>query len=107
MCRTTVIALSPPLRAGPQNTKPLPEAKYQTEPFRRRILPKLKVDRCFVFFGKPGAGVPLHDMSAFGPKRTCACAPQMSAFGGKADILLMSFVVKALPRLPILADEIP
>src|SRR5262249_254676 len=26
-------------------------------------------------------------MSAFGPKRTCASALQMSAFGGKADIL--------------------
>src|SRR5215475_10071738 len=25
-------------------------------------------------------------MSAFGPKRTCACALHMSAFGGKADI---------------------
>jgi hypothetical protein len=26
-------------------------------------------------------------MSAFGPKRTCASALQMSAFGGKADII--------------------
>src|SRR5262245_37592632 len=25
-------------------------------------------------------------MSAFGPKRTCATAPHMSAFGGKADV---------------------
>src|SRR5262245_24370815 len=25
-------------------------------------------------------------MSGIGPKRTCACAPQMSAFGGKADM---------------------
>src|SRR5262249_53751136 len=27
-------------------------------------------------------------MSAFGPKRTCGCALQMSAFGGKADIAI-------------------
>jgi len=25
-------------------------------------------------------------MSAFGPQRTCASVPQMSAFGGKADM---------------------
>jgi uncharacterized protein (DUF1501 family) len=49
-------------------------------------LPKLKADRCFVFFSKPGAGVLLHDMSAYGPKRTFPVAPHMSAFGGKADI---------------------
>jgi hypothetical protein len=61
MCRTAVIALSPPLRAGPQNTKPLPDAKYQTELSRRRILHKLKADRRFVFFSRPGAGVPLHE----------------------------------------------
>ena len=27
-------------------------------------------------------------MSAFGTKRTYACAPQMSAFGGKADMTI-------------------
>ena len=28
-------------------------------------------------------------MSAFGTKRTCASAPHMSAFGGKADIAVL------------------
>jgi hypothetical protein len=28
-------------------------------------------------------------MSAFGTKRTCISAPQMSAFGGKADIVVL------------------
>ena len=38
-------------------------------------------------------------MSAIGTKRTCACAPQMSAFGGKAD-MLRQYLVAVLAIAP-------
>jgi len=34
------------------------------------------------------------DMSAIGPKQTCASAVHMSAFGGKADMVQTSLVTK-------------
>src|SRR4030095_12378696 len=43
-------------------------------------------------------------MSAFGPKRTLASAPHMSAFGGKVDIFDRKPDIELAPIKPCLSD---
>ena len=84
-------------KAGVDARTPWRRSGYSLDILKEALLVARPRKRNTIQRAAPGARkVMTGRMSAFGPKRTLTCAPQMSAFEEKADMLLTQWDKKRL-----------